>query len=88
MFENYRDDTYKLEDFLKKEFPNGKFIWDEDSKGWWTEDEDILNKYSSERVSSNDSDLTELQRKFSIKNRGFKKLIINDDFDRIQFTLD
>ena len=83
----YRDNTYKLGEFLKQQFPNVKFIWDEDSKGWWTTDEKFLNKYSSERTSYNYDAEEELKRVFHSQNYG-QKLIVNSDFDKIQITLD
>ena len=83
----YRDSNYKLGEFLKQQFPNVKFIWDEDSKGWWTTDERLLNKYSSERTSYNYDAEEELKRIFCSQNYG-QKLILNSDFDKIQITLD
>lgn len=85
--ENYRDNTNKLGEFLKQQFPDVKFIWDEDSKGWWTTDERFLNKYSSKRTSYNYNAEEELKRVFRSQNYG-QKLIVNSDFDRIQLTLD
>ena len=84
---NYRDNTYKLGGFLKQQFPGVKFLWDEDSKGWWTTDERFLNKYSSERTTYNYNAEKKLKRVFSSQNYG-QKLIVNSDFDKIQLTLD
>ena len=83
----YRENTYKLGEFLKQQFPNIKFIWDEDSKGWWTTDEKFLNKYSSERTTYDIGAEEELKRIFRSKNYG-QNLIVNSDFDKIQITLD
>ena len=83
----YRDNAYKIGEFLKQRFPNVKFIWDEDSKGWWTTDERFLNKYSSERTSYNYKAEEKLKRAFMSQNYG-QKLIVISDFDIIQFTID
>lgn len=88
LFENlYRSDAYELGDFLKQCFPNVKFEWDEDSKGWWTTDDDFVNIYSSHRTSYNGSVVSALKRKHRLKKHN-QKLIVNSDFDRIQITLD
>jgi len=83
----YRDNAYKLGEFLKQKFPNVKFTWDEDSKGWWTTNKKFLNKYSSERTKYNYDAEEELKRIYSSENN-VGKLIINSDFDKIQITLD
>jgi hypothetical protein len=85
-YDNYRNNCYNLGVFLKNEFPTVYFHWDEDSKGWWTEDEDFLNKYSMERNDDYEYDTNKLKYKYSQLRRG--KLIINSDFDKLQITLD
>jgi len=79
----------ELGSFLSELFPFVEFIWDEDSKGFWTTDEDFLNTYSRERVSYDYKSEDILKRKYARKFSQFRsKLIVNSDFDRIQITLD
>lgn len=87
-FENkYSANVIGIGDFLKHQFPDVKFVFDEESTGWWTTDKNILNKYSSERSSYNYEAEEDLKRRFRSQNYG-QKLIVNSDYDKIQFTLD
>lgn len=85
--DEYRNKSYNLKEFLKKEFPEVKFLWDESSKGWWTSDETFLNEYSSLRVTYNFISEIKLKRRFNSKNPP-QKLIVNSDFNLIQITID
>lgn len=79
----------ELGSFLSELFPLVEFIWDEDSKGFWTTDEDFLNTYSRERISYDYKSEDILKRKYATKFSQFRStLIVNSDFDRIQITLD
>lgn len=82
----YRTDAYKVGEYLKRKFPNVQFTWDEESKGWWSTDENLLNKISTHRTTHNPIHATKLKWEFSNEFR--TKLIINDDFDKVQFTID
>ena len=82
----YRNNTYNLGKVLKAQFPKVEFTWDEESKGWWTTDEEFLNKFSTHRTTHDPIHATKL--KWKVSTELSNKLIINDDFDKVQFTLD
>ena len=75
--------SYKepLGTLLKKKFPNVKFVWNNDSKGYWTTDNNFVDKYSIHRSNVNHSARNQLKK-------SMKGLIINDDFDQIEITID
>jgi hypothetical protein len=75
---SYKEPLGKL---LKKKFPTVKFVWSNNSKGYWTSDEKFVDKYSIHRNNVNHKARKELKN--SMKN-----LIINDDFDKIEITID
>lgn len=83
----YSEQKQILGDFLKKHFPKVEFTWDEDSKGWWTADENFVNTYSSERISYNYKAEAKIKGLFRLEHDG-RKLIVNSDFDWVQITLD
>lgn len=66
---------------LKKKFPNVKFVWNADSKGYWTSDKNFVDRYSIHRANVNHSARESLKK-------SMKGLIINDDFDKIEITID
>jgi hypothetical protein len=74
----YKETLGKL---LKKKFPNVKFTWNNDSKGYWTTDNKFVDKYSTHRTNVNHSARKKLKQSMN-------GLIINDDFDKIEITID
>jgi hypothetical protein len=74
----YKETLGKL---LKKKFPNVKFVWNNDSKGYWTTDNKFVDKYSIHRTNVNHSARQALKKSMN-------GLVINDDFDKIEITID
>jgi len=84
-----------LGDFLRNKFPDNKFIWDENSKGWYCRDKDFLTKYSSVYIFYDEKFKSTIRSKFykylvSTKNTDYTtlRLLILDDFEFVGFTFD